>query len=339
MKATITGAVAVALLLKCAAAPSSSAIAPVELIERNLTLSRPTDIRWDDDEHVLISAAREGIARVSVTRSDPPEWLPEWAAGEGIGTRYMYFGASESFIAAADLAFGLRWRTRTAAGDVVNQPIEYVADLDVHGDRLLLAGLRRDDAGQLGMDGAFAWIGSMRDGVLRPVLPFTNRGRIEDCAGFRLATVRFLRDGGFVIVPGAEPGVFVYDAQGRLRRTFDSEALNIATNCDLTRDEQSLLPTNAEARQAWINRHRIVDDVVELTSGPALIVRVRDAVATRWELVPLGREKARPLPFTSTSPWAHVSADARNGRVAFLVADQTVDRDGGLPPRLIVWRP
>jgi hypothetical protein len=323
----------------CVTSPAPPGNPPPALIERELTLARPTDVRWEGDDHVLIAALQDGIARVSVADAAPPEWLPEWPAGVGPGSRYMYLGTSEKFVVAADLAFGLRWRERVAAGDVVSQPMEYIADLDVQGERLLISGLRRDDRGQLGADGAFAWIGSLPDGTFRAVLPFTNRGLIENCAGFHLTAVRFLRDGGFVIVPGAEPGVFIYDAQAHLQRTFDSRVLNIVTDCDLTRDEQTLLPTNAEARQGWINRHRIVDDVVELGAVPALIVRKRDQTTTRWELVPLGNGETRPIPVTSPSPWAHVSADSRNGRIALLVADQIAPREEGVSPRLIVWRP
>lgn len=303
-------------------------------------LAWPTDIRWDDAAHVVISDLERGIARVNVATADPPELLPEWPADNRVGSRYMYLGRSQHFVATADLAFGLRWRGRGPGDSIVSQPIEYVADLDVYGDRLLLAGLRRDDAGRLGADGAFAWLAFLPDGALRPILPFTNRGAIEDCAGFPVATVRFLNDGSFLIVPGAEPGIYLYDAQGRLQRNFDSEGLNLLSQCRMSRDEQALASSQPEARQRWINRHRIVDDVVELPSGPALLIRSREADVTRWELTPLGKGEARRLPVTSPSPWAHLSADARNGGwLAILIADAAPNRDDGAPPRLIVWRP
>jgi hypothetical protein len=315
------------------------AVTPVSLIERGLTLARPTDIRWEDGGHVVITDLEQGIARVAIADVEPPEWLPEWPAGRGVGSGYMYLGRSQSLVATADLAFGLRWRGTGPADAIVSQPIEYVADLDVRDDRLLFAGLRRDENGDLGADGAFAWIATLPGGTLRPILPFTDRGAIENCAGLHVATVRFLTDGSFLIVPGAEPGIYLYDAQGRLQRNFDSAPLNLLSDCRMTRDEQSLVSSQPEARQRWVNRHRIVDEVVELSSGPALIIRSREADVTRWELVPLAKGAARPLPFTSPSPWAHVSADARDGRVAVLVADQLPNREGGEPPRLIVWQP
>ena len=332
---------AAAILAGCAAAPSSPrpVVTPTIVAERALTLARPTDIRWDDAAYVLISDFERGIARVNVATADPPELLFEWPAGGGIGTRYLYLGRSQNFVATADLAFGLRWRGRGPDDSIVSQPIEYVADLDVHGDRLLLAGLRRDDEGKLGADGAFVWLASLPDGALRPILPFTSRGAIENCAGFHVATVRFMSDGSFVIVPGAEPGIYLYDAQGRLQRSFDSERLNLLSQCQMSRDEHTLATSQPEARQRWINRHRIVDEVVELPSGPALLIRSREGDVTRWELAPLDKGEARPLPFTSPSPWAHLSADARNGRLALLIADVVPDRDDGASPRLIVWQP
>lgn len=336
MSRTLFALLAGAILSGCAGA---AARVPAPVVDRELTIGRPTDIRWDGDDRLLISDLREGIARVTVTDSASPEWLPEWPAGHAPGSRYMYIGRSGRFIAAADLAFGMRWLGTDPGDAIVSQAIEYVADLDVHGDRLLVAGLRRDENGQLGADGAFAWTGSFADGALRPVLPFTNRAAIENCAGFHLATVRFLSDGSFVIVPGAEPGVYLYDAQGRLKRNFATEALNLVGDCELTREEQSLLSTDAGARQRWINRRRIIDEVVELPSGPALIVRTRDEHVTRWELVPLATGEPRPLPVTSASPWAHVAADARGGRIALLLADRVAEREGGRPPRLVLWQP
>lgn len=330
---------AVVLLAGCAAAPAPPAAAPVPLIERELTLARPTDIRWADGGHVLITDLEQGIARFGIADLEPAEWLPEWPAGQGIGTRYMYLGRSERFLATGDLAFGLRWRGTAVDDAIVSQPIEYIADLDVHGDRLLLAGLRRDTNATLGADGAFAWLAPLPGGALRPILPFTNRGAVENCAGFNVATVRFLRDGSFVIVPGAEPGIYLYDAEGRLQRNFDVEPLHLLSECQMSREEQSLVSRQPEARQRWINRRRIVDDVIELSSGPALIIRSRQSDVTRWELVPLGTTEARPLPFSSPSPWAHAAADARDGRLAILVADQVPDREDGARPRLIVWQP
>ncbi|HYC92919.1 MAG TPA: hypothetical protein VEO54_27185 [Thermoanaerobaculia bacterium] len=330
---------AAVLLTGCAAAPAPPSVVSAPLIERELTLARPTDVRWTNDGHILITDLEQGIARFGISDLEPAEWLPEWPAGQGVGSRYMYLGLSERFVATADLAFGLRWRGTGADDAIVSQPIEYVADLDVHGDRLLLAGLRRDENADLGADGAFAWLASLPGGALRPILPFTDRGAIENCAGFHVATVRFLRDGSFVIVPGAEPGIYLYDAQGRLQRNVDVAPLNLLSECQLSRDEQSLVSSQPEARQRWINRHRIVDDVVELPSGPALIIRSRQSDVTRWELVPLGTTESRPLPFTSPSPWAHAAADARDGRVAVLVADQVPNREDGAGPRLIVWQP
>ena len=332
-------AVTVAVLLaSCAAVPpaGSPSTPPVE---RSLDVTDPTDIRWDGDGEVLVSTLRRGLARISVDKVEAPQWLAEWPPGEAPGHRYAYIGVSDDFIAAADLPFQIRWRGRAPNDEIVNQPFEYVADIDVHDRRILIAGLRRDDTGQFAADGAFAWIGTLPSGALRPVLPFSDQHVVQNCAGFHVTAARFLSDGSFLIVPGAEPGIFLYNPQGRLQRNFASDGIDILSDCTMTREEESLLPSDPAARQRWINRRRVVDEIVELPSGPALIVRSRNETTTRWDLISLTNGTVRPLPFTSSSPWAHVAADSRNGRIAVLIADRTTQREGGAAPRLILWRP
>lgn len=264
----------------------------------------------------------------------------QWPAGQGVGTFYLHLGRSDRFIAAADLAFGLRWREHGETSQIRQEMMEYVADLDVHGDRLLLTGLRRDEAGELGSDGSTAWIASLREGGdrFRPILPFRRRKLIENCAGFGLAAVGFLSEGSFVIAPGAEADVYRYDPDGRLQRTWSSAELGVTTDCDFPMEQQSLLSTDVVARQQWINRRRIIDEIVELPEGPALIVRSAAEKRIRWELVLLtaAGHETRTLPFTSPSPWAYVSADSRGSRVAFLIADWPAGRDGSVTPRLVV---
>ncbi|MHB0971574.1 MAG: hypothetical protein ACYC7A_02900 [Thermoanaerobaculia bacterium] len=268
-----------------------------------------------------------------------PNWLPEWPRAQGIGSHYIHFGVSDTHIAVADLAFGLRWRERRGDASIVEAAFEYIADLDVHGDLLLISGLRRDAAGKVGGDGSTAWIGSMRQGIgyLRPVLPFHNKEVLENCAGFGLTAVRFLPDGSYVIVPGAEPGVYLYNADGRLARMWDTKVLDIEVDCDLAPDQQSLA-TNPDARQGWLNARRIVDDAVALDRTPALIARSRSGTETRWDIIALhgdGYNVVR-LPFTSPSPWAHVSADYHDGKIAFVIADHLPGRPGGADPRLVI---
>ncbi|MDP9360002.1 MAG: hypothetical protein M3P29_00985 [Acidobacteriota bacterium] len=308
--------------------------------ERVVPLTLAADVRWVDGDHVLIADADRGIARVAISGRDASvSWLAGWPVPAGPGSRYFHLGLSGGSTVAGDFAFGVGWREQRAESPIHKMSFEYVADLDLDGGRLLISGLRRDANGDLGSDGATAWIGSLTDGDagLRPVLPFKNRGTIENCAGFGLGAVRFLANGSFLIVPGSERGIYLFGKEGRLARVWQTDELGLDVDCDLTRDEQVVLTTKPVARQQWVNRRAIVDDIVDTPNGPALIVRKVAGGRTNWEMVVLndGPPSVQQLPVTSTSPWAHVSAATRGKGLVLLIADRVPGLADGAAPRLM----
>jgi hypothetical protein len=344
----LAGALLTTGAIACAVAPAAPEVTrePASIIDRVIPIDLATDVRWDDDAHVIVTDRRRGPARVAVADADAqPEWWNDWPAATEPGSHYMHLAISPVYAVAADTAFGLRWREQRPNAAVAQDIFEYIADVDARNDQLLITGLRRNAGGVLGADESTAWIGTLRgqELTLRPLLPFRQMRAIENCAGFGLAAVRFLPNGGFVIAPGAEPGVYVYDAHQRLQRTWDTKALGVEVDCNLTREQSALLATDVDARQAWLNRRRIIDDVIAVGDVPYLVVRAHDGAATRWELIELRGERhtIHPLPFVSTSSSAHVSADARGGRIAFLVHDRAAGREGAAATRLVIlpWPP
>lgn len=340
------GVAAAALALVTVACSSAPSGAPLgtdvqHVVERVLEMDHPADVRWLDDDHVLVADPGAGVARIAI-RDAALEWLPSWRvpARPQVGSRPVHLALSRAYVVAADVAFGLTWRGRDDETKSGTASVEFIADVDALDDRLLIAGLRRDAEGELGSDGSLAWVGEVSHDLtaLRPLLPFRDRGAIENCAGFGLGAVRFLSDGSFVVVPGAEAGVYLYTPEGRLKRTWDTAALRIPTDCDGARGDMSALASDPAARQRYLNRRRIVDDVIALPGGPALVVRSVSDGVTRWELVSLGgaEPSVRPLPFTSHSLRAHVAADARGERVVFVISDRLRAREPGTRPRLVV---
>ena len=99
-----------------------------------------------------------------------------------------------------------------------------------------------------------------------------------------------------------------------------------------------MLGTKPAARQEWVNRHTMIDEVVDTPAGPAVIVRTRRNGRTHWEMVVLNGDAGVrfTLPFSSGSPWAHVSSDTRGRRSVFLILDRLALIDGGPTPRLIL---
>lgn len=335
-----------ALVLMAAAAPASAPPAkPVHSLkivrEYPMPMNAAADVRWAGEDSILVSDLVRGVGEVTLPASGKATvaWLPEWPPPTGPGTQVKHLALSGDRIAAADTPFLLRWHARHGK-ESGQMAMEYIADIDLFGDRLLVSGLRFDAAGKLGMDGAMAWIGSLSLGEegLKPILPFRDQDAIMRCFGMGLGVVRFLSDGSFVIVPGAEPDIFLYGRDGRLRHTWRTEALGVAAPCAaITKEQQKMLWTNPEARQELVNRHAMIDEVIDTPDGPAVVIRTRGK-RTTWEIVVLNGDAGVrfTLPFSSGSPWAHVSADTRGLRSVFLIVDRTAGRDGGPTPRLIL---
>lgn len=327
----------------CITSAALSGTASSEIVsERVLNLEAARDVRWWTDESLVVTDLRRGLAVIDLESPDKqPLWLPGWPRASRVGTRYAHLGVSDDRVVVGDLAFGVQWRRRTEPAETAphRETIEYVADLDVQGDRLLVSGLQRGETGDLGADESVAWTGSLEDPELslRPVLPFRSRASIENCAGMPLGAVRFLSDGRYVVVPGSEPGIYLYGADERLERVWKSSAVGVEVDCDLSEDQQSLLSSNPSARQEWINRRRTIDDVVDLNGEPAVILRDYKEGRVTWQIATFidDEPEIRPLPISDTSPAAHLAADARGGLLAVLISNSIPLREP-TPARLLV---
>jgi hypothetical protein len=334
---------AVAVSAGHAPAASVQKRVPAIVAERIIPLTLATDVRWLDGDHVLVADADRGLARIGIvsSRDTSVSWMEEWLAPTRPGLRYFHLALSEKALVASDFAFALRWKP-LPAGAIRELPIEYIADVDARGDRFLVSGLRRDPDGRLGADGAVAWLGTLANGeiALRPLLPFKSRAAIENCAGFGLGVVRFLADGSAIVAPGAERNVYRFGTDGRLSKVWNTDEMGVNVDCELTRDEQMVLGTKPAARQQWVNKHVVIDDIVETPYGRAALLRKTDGRKTTWSLVALddGVARAQTLPVTSPSPWAHAAAATRGRELVLLIADRLADAPDGALPRLIRLR-
>ncbi len=326
------------VLLAVAGSASAPRVPPVHTLsvvaEYPTALGAAVDVRWAGDDSILISDMRRGVGQATLPASGKVtvSWLPEWPPPTGPGWRVEHLALSGDRIVGGDMAFMLRWHARHSheSGQMV---VEYIADLDLYGDRLLVSGMRRDHAGTMGMDGAMAWLGSLSAGEagLKPVLPFHDRDDIARCGGFGLGVVRFLNNGTFIVVPATEPGIFLFGSDGHLQRNWHTDAIGIEATCGLSQDQARMFASSPVARQAWVNRRAVIDEVIDTPDGPAVVIRSRGKGKTTWEMVVLNGDAGVrvPLPFTSSSPLAHLSADTRGRRTIFLIADRLVSREEG----------
>lgn len=299
------------------------------------------DVRWYGPEKVLVAAGKSGVFELTVKEPvRPVAFVP----GSDAGGPWISFhlGISESHWVVAAKVFSYYWGE---PGDTKLETVAFdsIVDIDLHRDRVVLLGGRRNQEGVWAADGAMAWFGGVetKAEALKPIL-FSRSGPgakpMADCISLALGGVRFLADGSFVVVPGAEPGVFWYSAEGQLVRTWESRALGLEDECEPVLGATRKLAISPEARSRWLNERRFVDEILPLEEGPGLLIRQVEDGITRWSLTVLdkagGVDRRGWLPVQSTGRWAHLQGDVLGNRVVFLVAEYGRDEPWATP-RLI----
>jgi hypothetical protein len=291
---------------------------------------RFVDLRWS--ESLLAVDGRGAVYQLPLEPAGPPKRVLE--AGTP-SPWVLHLAASPDLLVVGGLAFAFTIQDRRNDELTHHFDFEYLGGIDVRGSELLAAGIRRDGE-SLASDGMIAFRASVADsGELswRPLLPAADGAgarRLQDCAMLDLMRVRFLGDGGSVVVPGAYPNVFVYDSDGALERVIPSSELGLEEGCEVPGAIADSIGSDTQVRARWLNARRLVDEIIELPAGPALVVREVVADRVRWSLLPLLETAgAILLPFSAAPecPTTRVRADARGSSMAFLLYD------GALMPR------
>lgn len=155
----------------------------------------------------------------------------------------------------------------------------------------------------------------------------------------RISSARFLPYGKYILAPGVQPGVHLYDSGNKLLRVWDTGALGIDTDCASLSKERALhLASHYPESLAWINQRRVIDTVLPLQGGAALVVRSVVQGRARWEVKILsetGPVRSLPLPLEVGSDLFHLSGDVRDGKILLLLYERRLVGEKYSPPRLI----
>jgi hypothetical protein len=303
------------------------------------------DIRWASDTQLFVAEGQNGV---TVRESSAPAAVARIAvrpARKGTGFFASRLAASSSALVMASPLNAAWWRPRTK-DSAIRPPIAIgmIMDVDLRGDTLLLLGGDTNDQG--GAPNGIASIGSLtRNFEDRKVLmagPGGPAGKeLVRCHLFEPGSARFLSDGSALVVPGLQPGAFLYDRNGKLLRTWQLDDLDVFDRCRISDEQMIEMAADFARRTEWINRFTTVEDILPLDEGPALLLRTYRNGATTWDMALLradGSVVREPLPIRSPSPRAHIRGDVRARRVALLVFDYELPGKAPLPPRVILMR-
>jgi hypothetical protein len=336
----------VALLATVSLATSVVAASPAVHVIADTALTGAAanagDVRWASAGSVYLTTMAAGVLEIDLHAKEPAKTV--FPVTHGSCSTCVQLGTSSRYMVTAFPAFMMAWKRMTESS-IHNVPFDVISALDVRDDRLVFIGSRREE-GQWAPDGAIAWSGTLSKDLvdLHPVL-FSALGAnahiLGECGFSELSAVRYLRDGSYVLVPGVEPGVFLYGADGKLLYTWQTDRLGFLDRCDVSGPNRLLYARDPEARYQWLNHYKTVDDIVPLPEGPALLLREVQGGSTKWSLLIL-RRNAPPsridIPIRAPSDVAFAKADIRGNRIAFLIRTYGEWRRGWKPQpaRLIV---
>jgi len=296
-------------------------------------LQQAFDIRWASDTSVYLSLYRDGAVEATMDLDHPRVVKMIPGMKEPGGTFCAGLAASADFL----VTNGPLWVTWRRVSDPTRaeEAFDSIHDLDVFQDRLLIVAARRDEKGRFAPEGALAWIGSLRKGLsdLRPVAYDASGpgGRnLGSCSTFKMGGARFLRDGSFLVVPGVQPGIQLYNSDGKLLRTWDSAFVGLDADCaSLTEEQVHRFAAQLLPREEWLNQRRTLDEILPLPQGPGLVIRSVSGGKARWDLKILrqdGAVKAYAIPVPAQSDLSHLRGDVRSGKIAFVVS--ALERSG-----------
>ena len=242
-------------------------------------IARAADVRWIDDGEVVLSAIGQGLhswrlgesgADLQVALEAPaPEVLE--IGGRAVVNRntferdYGRLGVSARGLAFADLFGGVF----VASDSGIDGPVDimFLGDLDRRGALTAAVGLMLEDTD--GWSPYAAWLIEDGGGPPRGLLPTRDGGRgLELCRDAELSVIRFISADRLLVIPGAEPGIFVYDEEGSLHDSLDASTFFAEAGCDVELNEWGSSPLkDAYARADWLGPRRLIDEVVADEAG------------------------------------------------------------------------
>ncbi len=298
------------------------------------------DVRWASPNEVYVGAGKSGVVRLRVDSTAHAHSVVGGGAIAGrvaVGQNHLLFASGMGMYGWAPLA--------GTSGKVGQKALIALMDIDARGDTAAILGADSGPVQGLERAGTILWRGSLSKGLadMRPVMKGRSKPGGKDmarCSILETGAIRYMYDGSLVVVPGVEPGVYRYGTDGKLLQTWDTEPLGIVDDCWIPDKELLLVARDFAERIKWYASHVIVDEVLPLPAGPALVLRRVEKGVTRWELVTLpykGRSERVALPLTMATPRAHIRGDVRGNQLVLLMWDDPLPGQKAVePPKLIV---
>lgn len=303
------------------------------------------DVRWKSEQTVLLAAGRNGVVEVDLQSPGTPRIEIQGGGVPKVGdgpidsfffSSHLGHSAGNTLVGSGFLA--VAWKAKGRQANDVS--FANLIDLDLSGEQGVILGVRGTSTGHWGSIGPTLWrVRFSGTKTYFDPMEGPDGERMRACHILQVGAVRVTADGRAIVAPGVEPGVRLFDRQGKLVRTWKTAGLGYEDRCSLT-FEQSEPLAHMGPRQSWMNRRQLLDEMIVLPEGPMLIIRQPVLNGTRWRGVLLpysGKPVDVAIPVSSKSPHAHVRADVRGSRVIASVFEMTGPGEKPIErPRLVL---
>jgi hypothetical protein len=298
-------------------------------------------VAWVDADRVAV-AGPDGVRLFAPATKKWTDLIPPLPVPEGLPDPLSVSSDGKSLIASnsflrAQYALRLSDRKRLLAR---SSSTFMVLDAAIAGDRLFVLGWPTGPRGAANPDGIAVWSGDVSP-YFQKLLPFHRiQGGPKSVDFFNDSiapiggSISVERDGTVDVVTAAEPGIYQYDATGRLLRVVGSGLDELVQpqmhDINFTYSSDEL----ARYRKV-INARPSIEDLVATADGPAIVVRIAREGNIEWELwyPSASRTRARlKLGVSRKGPFGHMSCDARSRELVCVYHEATTERQG-LDPR------
>lgn len=325
------------ITLLLAAAATLTPLKPVQTVSLSAHGSAAADVAWLNDTEVLVALIKGGVLRVSTRTGKAEVWSAEGPLPGG--SPYAELVATDGNLVVV------------AGGGRRNVAFRKADGTYLYGymsGRLLPRGLAVD-GGRAYLQG---WMmKSMADeeqqkGALWTELPGEELGAAplhrvlssgEALARWRLtmhpyggATVA-LPDHSVAVISSAEPGVFRYDASGKLLGVLGTGLSSLVV--DSPRLAKDFGMDVIGRYREVLNRQPTIDDLVVTPRGLAILARMARGEHIQWELWRVGPSdvaSVQPLEPQANGPIGHMKCESRGKRLA-CVTNLPNPKDAGEP--------
>lgn len=323
---------------------------PAQTIDLSAHGAAASDVTWLSDDELLVALAKGGVARVSLDHARVTSWLPQGELPDGVPSAELIASGGDLVVVMGGgrRNYVFRKRDGTYIDGHMGGPLN-PRGLAVSSNTAFYMGwvtrMGTDDDQQRGV----LW--SQTPGGTLSERPMHRIVSGEDAlARWRLTMHPYggsmvaLQDGSIGVITSAEPGIFRYDAQGKLLGILGSGIESLVV--DSARLVKSYGRDVVGRYDDILDRQPSIDDLVVTPSGLAILVRVAEGGRIQWQLWHPGQnevQRIRPLEPKLHGPIGHMKCESRGARLACVTNRPSAEQarqpgPAASNPTLLVYR-